>query len=73
MNREAVALGIPVYTEFAGRLGGVDEQLIRERRLRILTDPHAIELTRRTTGSPAPTRRDPRELLGILLPAGGYP
>jgi predicted glycosyltransferase len=73
MNREAVALGIPVYTEFAGRLGGVDEQLIRERRLRILTDPHAIELTRRTTGSPARTRRDPRELLGILLPAGGYP
>ncbi len=30
MNREAVALGVPVYTIFAGRLGGVDEQLIRD-------------------------------------------
>ncbi len=26
MNREAVALGVPVYTTFAGRLGGVDER-----------------------------------------------
>ena len=25
MNREAVALGVPVYTTFGGRLGGVDE------------------------------------------------
>ena len=28
MNREAVVLGTPVYTTFAGRLGGVDERLI---------------------------------------------
>ena len=34
MNREAVALGTPVYTTFGGRLGAVDEQLIREGRLR---------------------------------------
>ena len=25
MNREAVALGVPVYTTFGGRLGAVDE------------------------------------------------
>ncbi len=31
MNREAVALGTPVYTIYGGRLGGVDERLIRER------------------------------------------
>ena len=31
MNREAVALGVPVYTTFAGRLGAVDERLIRGR------------------------------------------
>ena len=36
MNREAVALGVPVYTVFAGRLGGVDEQLIRDGRLSVL-------------------------------------
>ena len=30
MNREAVVLGTPVYTTFAGRMGGVDERLIAE-------------------------------------------
>ena len=44
MNREAVALGVPVYTVFAARLGGVDEQLIREGRLRVLTDPDGIDV-----------------------------
>ena len=39
MNREAVALGTPVYTTFQGRLGAVDERLIAEGRLRMLTDP----------------------------------
>ena len=29
MNREAAALGVPVYTTYGGRLGGVDEELIR--------------------------------------------
>jgi uncharacterized protein len=73
MNREAVALGIPVYTEFSGRLGGVDEQLIREGRLRVLTDPQAIEMTKRPAGeAQARVRRDPRELLEILLPQSGY-
>ena len=38
MNREAAALGTPVYTTFAGRLGAVDETLIRDGRLRPLTD-----------------------------------
>ncbi len=36
MNREAVALGTPVYTTFEGRLGAVDERLIGEGRLRKL-------------------------------------
>ena len=31
MNREAVALGTPVWTTFAGRLGAVDEGLIAGR------------------------------------------
>jgi predicted glycosyltransferase len=30
MNREAVALGVPVYTTFAGRLGSVDELIAEE-------------------------------------------
>ena len=48
MNREAVALGVPVYTTFGGRLGGVDEALIREGRLKPLSDPGALELRKRT-------------------------
>jgi predicted glycosyltransferase len=71
MNREAVALGVPVYTEFAGRLGGVDEQLIRDGRLRVLTDPDAIELTRRRGDATVAIRREPRDLLAILLPQTG--
>jgi uncharacterized protein len=71
MNREAVALGVPVYTVFAARLGGVDEQLIREGRLRVLTDPDAIDLKRCDTACATPTRREPRHLLEILLPQTG--
>ena len=33
MNREAVALGTPVWTTFEGRLGAVDERLIAEGRM----------------------------------------
>ncbi len=47
MNREAAALGIPVYTTYGGRLGGVDEALIRDGKLRPLTDPRALELVKR--------------------------
>jgi predicted glycosyltransferase len=36
MNREAVALGTPVFTTFAGRMGAVDEALIAEGRLHVL-------------------------------------
>ena len=69
MNREAVALGVPVYTEFSGRLGGVDE-LIRDGRLRVLTDPSAIDL-RKQREPRKPIRREPRHLLEILLPQTG--
>ena len=58
MNREAAALGTPVYTTYGGRLGGVDEALIRSGRLRPLTDPRALQLEKRTAQA-APTRRDP--------------
>jgi uncharacterized protein len=66
MNREAAALGTPVYTTYGGRLGGVDEALIREGRLRPLTDPRALELRKRGEGA-APTRRDPEPLVETIL------
>jgi uncharacterized protein len=67
MNREAAALGVPVYTTFRGRLGGVDEALIRESRLRLLTDPDELELVKRDRDA-GRLRRDPRLLLDLLLP-----
>lgn len=69
MNREAVALGVPVFTTFEGRLGGVDEWLIREGRLIPLTDPGALELHKRDRSERRPTRRDPQHMLDLLLKA----
>ncbi len=68
MNREAVALGTPVYTTYGGRLGGVDEMLIRTKRLRPLTDPRAIELVKRGEHDPT-ERRDPDLLVDLILGA----
>jgi hypothetical protein len=68
MNREAVALGTPVYTTYGGRLGGVDEALIRSGRLRPLTDPRALELEKKT-GEGERTRRDPELLVDLMLGA----
>ena len=69
MNREAAALGVPVYTTYGGRLGGVDEELIRDGRLKPLTDPRALELTKRDPESAARVRREPEEMLRLLLSA----
>ncbi len=70
MNREAAALGTPVYTTYGGRLGGVDEALIRSGRLRPLTDPRAIELEKRGEGVGA-TKRDPEALVETILATVG--
>jgi predicted glycosyltransferase len=69
MNREAAALGVPVYTTYGGRLGGVDEQLIREDRLRPLTDPRALELHKRDASAGSRVRREPQVMLDLLLSA----
>jgi uncharacterized protein len=69
MNREAAALGVPVYTTYGGRLGGVDEELIRSGRLKPLTDPRALELTKRDPAAAARVRREPSEMLRLLLSA----
>ncbi len=69
MNREAVALGAPVFTSFEGRLGAVDERLLEDGRLRRLEDPDAIEIEKRTDPSRSRIRRHPRDLAQMLLSA----
>ncbi|HMD51387.1 MAG TPA: DUF354 domain-containing protein [Solirubrobacteraceae bacterium] len=67
MNREAVALGTPVYTTFEGRPGAVDERLISEGRLRRLRRAEELEVTRPGSAATPRVRRDPRLLLELLL------
>jgi uncharacterized protein len=67
MNREAAALGTPAYTTFTGRLGAVDRLLIAEGRLRPLADAGGLEVRKRVDGDAARIRRDPRDLLDVLL------
>jgi predicted glycosyltransferase len=72
MNREAVALGTPVWTVFEGRLGAVDERLIADGRLRRLTSPGQVSLSKRAdgaAGSRERCRRDPAVLTEFLLSA----
>ena len=73
MNREAVALGTPVWTTFEGRLGAVDEALIAD-------GPAApARRARRTSSSASATRadggervrRDPAVFADLLLSAVG--
>jgi hypothetical protein len=67
MNREAAALGTPAYTSFVGRLGGVDERLVAEGRLRHLEDPAQLELRKRPDPPGQRQRRDPELLVeGVL-------
>jgi uncharacterized protein len=68
MNREAVALGTPVYTVFEGRLGAVDERLIAEGRLRRLTGPDELQIVKRAAAASDDqrVRRDPGVLADLL-------
>ena len=69
MNREAVALGTPVYTVFEGRLGAVDERLIGDGRLRRLTSAGELEPVKRnpSTRGTARIRRAPALLADLLV------
>ena len=67
MNREAVVLGTPVYTTFAGRLGGVDERLIADGRLRPLERVEDLVLERRPAEVSARLRRDPEVLIDLAV------
>jgi predicted glycosyltransferase len=69
MNREAAVLGTPVWSMFEGPLGGVDELLVREGRLGILSDAAQIDFERKPEGALADrVRRDPSDLLRLAVP-----
>jgi predicted glycosyltransferase len=71
MNREAVALGTPVWTTFEGRLGAVDEQLIAAGRLRRLERAEDVELRKRDPeDAPERLRRDPEAFTDLFVKDG---
>jgi len=67
MNREAAALGTPVWSMFEGRLGGVDERLVEEGRLRMLTRVEDVVVEKRASAGRPVTTRDPAELLDLAI------
>ena len=69
MNREAVALGAPVYTIFSGAMGAVDAKLIADGRLRPLHGAEQLELVKRTTAAAVVNPRDPQPLVDQVLAA----
>jgi len=72
MNREAVALGTPVWTTFEGKLGAVDEALINQGRMRRLTSAADVVFERRSSGEPTTPRirRDPKIFTDLFVKAG---
>src|SRR5262249_12271210 len=69
MNREAVALGTPVFTTFAGRMGRVDEALIAAGRLRLLAVPAERPLRKREAAVGVLSSRNPDFLVEAVLSA----
>ena len=73
MLREAAYLGLPAYSIFKSRIGGVDRYLESIGRVRVIGSPEAlpaIELTK--APRLAPLRRNPQlldELVEIVLSA----
>jgi predicted glycosyltransferase len=63
MNREAAALGVPVYSTFRGKMGAVDEDLAKKGRLVLLQSAEDVrsklKLARRTINGHLPTSASP--------------
>jgi len=70
MNREAVALGTPVWTVFAKQLGAVDERLVADGRLQLLAAARDLPLEKKPADATPPTR-DPALMLDLMLSALG--
>jgi predicted glycosyltransferase len=69
MNREAVAMGTPVWSVFSGKLGAVDAALIAQGRMRRLESPddvsHVEIRSRQRRGNP----RFTNDVLGQVIQA----
>jgi uncharacterized protein len=71
MNREAAALGTPVWTTFAGRIGAVDERLLADGALRELRSADDLVVTRKSVDTAPRVTRDPATMLDLMVSALG--
>ena len=70
MNREAAALGVPAATVYAGRRAALDEQLVREGRLRRIATREDVESLRVEKKGATDARRRTgvrAEVAGLIL------
>jgi predicted glycosyltransferase len=70
MNREAAALGVPVYSIFRGRVGAVDHYLAEEGRLVLLESAedvrNKIHITHRQRIEPVPSKSE-KSTLDVIV------
>jgi uncharacterized protein len=71
MNREAAALGIPVYSVFRGKIGAVDRQLQKESRLILIENSEDVErkivVARRNRNAATPSPVSPHQALSVIV------
>jgi hypothetical protein len=70
MNREAAALGVPAATVYAGRWAALDEQLVREGRLKRIASREDVESLRVERKGDTRPRRNAgvrAEVAGLIL------
>ncbi len=70
MNREAAALGIPAATVYAGRWAAVDEQLVRENRLKRVTtreDVRVLRVEKKAAAVPRRATNVRKEVADLIL------
>ena len=58
MNREAAALGVPVYSIFRGKIGAVDRYLAEQGRLTLIETVEDVRLKIRPVRRPKATESD---------------
>ena len=69
MNREAVALGTPVWTTFAGRMAPSTKALIADGRLRRAARRRLVVVEKKKASGGRALTRDPALMLDLLLSA----
>lgn len=70
MNREAAALGIPVYSIFRGKSGAVDRQLQNEGRLMLIENIDDVNnkiLLQHRNREATPSALNPRKALSMII------